>query len=107
MTASGETCPAVALAATGNIKARGVSRCHLRDLMLHEAREHRVSAWAYERREARCQCAQRRGEDIRQQHVRAGRERSGARMHLQPCLYFVDAGVLQGGGERLRVDIKG
>ena len=46
MALSDETHPPVALAERGDIKARGVSACHVGDLVLHEPREHHFPARA-------------------------------------------------------------
>jgi len=55
----GESDPALALTERSDIKARRISACHVRDLVLHEPGEHHLPARAHERGEPRGKLRQR------------------------------------------------
>jgi hypothetical protein len=51
VTPTREARPTVAVAESLDMKARGISGCHVRGLMVHETREHDLTARAHEGRE--------------------------------------------------------
>src|SRR5438105_10087954 len=69
MAASREARPAVALAELSNIKPRGISTCHVLDLVRHEPCQDDLPTGTQERREPRGQGAQRSRQDVREHHV--------------------------------------
>src|SRR5207248_4944591 len=82
MAASREARPAVALAERSNIKPRGISTCHVLDLVLHEPCQDDLPTGAQERREPRGQGTQRSRQDVREHHVGCGRQRAGVLVDL-------------------------
>src|SRR5437762_12229927 len=81
MAASREAHPAVALAERSNIKARGISTCHVFDLVLHEPCQDDLPTGTQERREPRAQGTQRSRQDVREHHAGTLPDRKSTRLN--------------------------